>query len=318
MRPRKRTWFLVRIAAYIAVIAVLFAARGGDAWRRLAAMLQAPDPTAGTLTVAGGDLAPRLLDRLLVAYGRDYPQVTITREGGGTNQALEALLHGTADVALLFRPPTPVEQGYFRIADGDTAIVVPVAVGGALLLAREAAVPDAAPTPADLRRLVDGGGPGDIARLYASDPNDGLWDAVRSLLGLTEPDSAALDVVFLADAAAIEAAVAADAESWGLVSSLAAPGDPLAGPPAGLAYVPLRAAADSAAAAPTYENLATGAYPLHHVLYAASRADGSIEGAKFMTYLASAPGQRQVERAGVVPVRHFAREIYLSRDPVGR
>ena len=65
----------------------------------------------------------------------------------------------------------------------------------------------------------------------------------------------------------------------------------------------MRAAPDSAAAAPSYENLAVGAYPLHHVLYAACRGNGSLEGAKFVTHLASARGLRQVERAGVLPAR---------------
>jgi hypothetical protein len=63
--------------------------------------------------------------------------------------------------------------------------------------------------------------------------------------------------------------------------------------------------------------VATGTYPLHHRLYLACRENGSREGGKFLTYLASARGLRQVERAGVVPARQNAREIILTTSPVG-
>ncbi len=318
MASRRRTWFLVRIAVYVAVIAVLSVTRGGLPWHRLKAALTGGARPTGTLTVAGCDLAPRLADRLLAAYRREYPDLTLERRGGGTNQALEDLLNGGADVALLDHPPSAREQGYFRSADGDTAVVVPVALGAALLLV-EGSAPIDAPALADLAAALDGRRPGLFPRLYATDPNDGLWDVVLARLDLAGPDPApGVPVVFLADPAAVETAVRNDPGAWGLVGSLAAPGDPWSGPPAGLAYVPLRAAPDSAAVAPAFATLVTGAYPLHHRLYAACRGGGGIEGAKFITWLASGPGQRQVERAGEVPDRHMARLIQLSRNPVGR
>lgn len=318
MRSRKRTWFLVRIAVYITAIAALYLYRGGVPWRQLVNKLGASTRPTGTLTVAGCDLAPRLADRLLLAYGRDYPDLGIVRRGGGTNQALEDLLGGAADVALLYRRPSPQEQAYFRAADGDTAIVVPVAVGAGLLLIQAGAATPA-PDPAQLRELLEGRRPQWCDRLYTTDPNEGLWEAVRAGLDLSGPERPeGSPVVFLADAAAVTDAVRADDGAWGLVGSLSLEGDALAGPPTDLAYLALRAAADSAAAAPTRENLASGAYPLHHMLYAASRAGGSIEGAKFMTYLASPRGLRQVGRAGEVPARLVARTIQLSRDPVNK
>ena len=316
MPSRKRTWFLVRIAVYIAVIAGLYLYRGGVPWRQFLRGIGGSDRATGTLTVAGCDLAPRLADRLLAAYGRDYPDLGIVRGDGGTNQALEDLLGGTADVALLYRRPTPREQEWFRQADGDTAIVVPVAVGAILLLAA-AGGEQPALAPADLGDLIAGHRPQLCRRLYVTDPNEGLWEAVRGALGLDGPERPdGSPVVFLADAAAVTAAVGAEEGAWGLVGSLAQADDALAGPPPGLAYLTMRAAPDSAAAPPTRENLADGRYPLHHMLYAACRAGGGIEGAKFVTWLASGPGLRQVGRAGEVPARLVARPIQLSRDPV--
>jgi ABC-type phosphate transport system substrate-binding protein len=305
------------MTVYIAVVAVLYVNRGGVPWQRLAAMLGTRGRTADSLTVAGRDLAPLLVDRLVAAYGRDYPDLTITSAGGGTNQALEDLLNGGADVAFLYHPPTSREQEYFREVNGDTAIVVPVAIGGVLLLTG-GEPPTLGVTREDLRDMLTGARADVFERLYTTDPNEGLWDAVRTALGLIGPEPpAGVPVVFLADAAAVVAAVRTDHVSWGMVSSLDAPLDPDAGRQEGLAFVPMRAAPDSEAVAPIYENLAKGAYPLHHVLYVACRGNGGIEGAKFVTHLGSARGLRQVERAGVLPARQVLREIYLTRDPIG-
>jgi hypothetical protein len=77
-------------------------------------------------------------------------------------------------------------------------------------------------------------------------------------------------------------------------------------------------AAGRRAAAPGYEEIAYGEYPLIHHLIAACRAGGSIEGSMFVTYLTSDRGQRQIERAGVLPARHTLREIVLTRGPIGK
>jgi hypothetical protein len=70
-------------------------------------------------------------------------------------------------------------------------------------------------------------------------------------------------------------------------------------------------------ALPTYENVATGVYPLYHSLFIACRENGDREGGMFVTHLSSARGLRQVERAGVVPARQVLREIYLNTNPIG-
>ena len=38
----------------------------------------------------------------------------------------------------------------------------------------------------------------------------------------------------------------------------------------------------------------------------------------FVTYLTSDRGQRQIERAGILPARQTLREIVLTRGPIGK
>ena len=57
MASRRRTWFLVRLAIYIAVIATLALVRGGVGWRRIAGALST-DHGHPALVIAGRDLAP--------------------------------------------------------------------------------------------------------------------------------------------------------------------------------------------------------------------------------------------------------------------
>jgi ABC-type phosphate transport system substrate-binding protein len=68
---------------------------------------------------------------------------------------------------------------------------------------------------------------------------------------------------------------------------------------------------------PSHESVAAGNYPLYHYVYAATRSDVSLDGAKFVTHLVSDRGQRQVWRAGALPARITAREVFLSTRPLG-
>lgn len=337
MNPRRRFWLLVRVAIYLAVIAGLVLARGGVPWKQFVAALKGAGNPHPTLAIGGRDLAPPLLERLAAEYRRDYPQLAVSLLPGGTNHALEALLAREADVAFSYRVPTAAEQALFREADGDTAVVSAVALGGLVLL--EAATAGDATTlaVAELREALAGlaAVPATAlepdpalapycSRFYVCDPNEGSWDALFVALGLPAPalPSGGAQVLasprlgpvtFLADPASVATAVAATPGAWGLASTLGA------GPeaPAGTRFVGVVAEAGQVAVAPGAASLATGVYPLHHYLYVACRGAGSLEGGKFVTHLASARGLRLVERAGVVPARLVARTIQLTRDPVG-
>ena len=316
MASRRKIWFLTRMAIYITVLIVLYVNRGGVSWKRLTSTLRPDEPGEATLTIAGRDLAPSLVDRLVVHYRQDYPDLAISVNGGTTNQALEDLLNGRTSAAFLYRLPTAGEQDLFRTIDGDTAIVVPVAVGGVILVAGETAEPGPV-TLADVRLLLDGDAAGRCERLYVPEPNEGMLDAVRQDLGLISNPAPMPLIVYLADAPSVLEAVQRDGQAWGMVSTLNAGFDPMDALPPGLRLVTVQESAEAAPALPTYENVATGAYPLHHFLFLACRENGDRQGGMFLTHLASARGLRQVERAGVVPAKQFMREIHLTTTPMG-
>jgi DNA-binding transcriptional LysR family regulator len=302
-----------RVTVYIAVLALLFLLRGPLGVDRLLSRIPSESDSPRTLIVAGADLAPTLMPSLLAAYRREYPKLDISTTGGGSAQALEALINRQADVALLSRSPSGDEQALFRAADEDTALWFPVALGGIVVLAPVGAATESLSVEA-VRGLVAGADGGPFDRLYVPDPNLGTWDAARTGLGIIT-NAPPARVVFLKDEAAVIEAVAADPRGAGLASSFSLPVD-LA--PFGVRALEVAPADGRPAAAPGYEEIAYGEYPLIHHLIAACRAGGSIEGSMFVTYLTSDRGQRQIERAGVLPARHTLREIVLTRGPIGK
>ncbi|MBU0743471.1 substrate-binding domain-containing protein, partial [bacterium] len=179
---------MIRLTVYVAAIAMLLVVRGGVGWQRLRDILGGQDAVP-SLVVAGRDLAPGLVDVLADGYRSDYPDLAVIVLGGGTNQALEDLINRRADVAFMYRMPTEDERQLFRDADGDTATVLPVALGGIVLLA-PAGVESPATTRGELIARFSRGGPGIPPALYAPDPNDGLWAAFRRAL---DPDAPAAD-----------------------------------------------------------------------------------------------------------------------------
>jgi ABC-type phosphate transport system substrate-binding protein len=304
--PRRRARFLV----YLLVVVVLFLARGGIRWNDL--LPGAPGGSGDSLIVSGRDLAPGLIDRLTGFYGREYPELKVRVLGGGTNRALEDLINRRADVAFLARPPGAEEQLLFRSVDGDSALWFAVALGGIAVLAGVDADPDPV-TRADLQGLLDGRSPGRFERLYVPDPNLGLWDALKVSLEMPPRDpEAGGRVVFLRDETGIRAAVRAEPGALGVVSTLTVP-ETL---PPGVSIVPVGTTGEETIL-PAYETIASGEYPLIHTLYAACRSRGDIQGAKFVTFLTSGPGQRQIERVGVVPALLYLREVVLTRHPIG-
>jgi ABC-type phosphate transport system substrate-binding protein len=301
------------VVFYAVVVVALFAYRNHFDWSRLTDAWRNRDQGPATLVVAGGDLAPRATVAVMSHFRRDYPALDLQTTGGGTNHALEDLLNQRADVAFLSRPPTPAEQGLFRTADGDTAIVMPVGIGGLLLLAGAEVLTDEPPTLTSLQLggLLGGETQGLCERLYAADPNLGIWAAAADLLGRDPAPADTTTVVYLADDDAVTLAVANDPRALGLIVSYDLP----VTAPRLIRGARLVSLADSTTAvAPTYENVATGAYPLFVPLLVACRGNGGIQGSKFVTYLASGPGQRRIERAGCVPAWQVQREVILTNE----
>ena len=291
------------MAFYLAVIAgiLFFRFRGGhgllpEAWTGTAA--------DSTLSIAGSSLAPELLVAWTAAWVRDYPTRVLTMPGG-TNHALEALLEGRADVALLTRPPTEAEQALFPGAHDEAPPCFPVAFA-ALRVLRGTASARREVSCAELRALLAGEA-GSERRLYVPDPNFGWWDALRAALGEASAGEAGSHVSFLADADSVAVAVARDPAALGIVSALAPPS-----PRPDVDIVPVQGDSAAAAVFPDDASVADGSYPLTHHLWVVCRPRARGAASMFVTYLTSARGQRLVEREGFLPARRVAREVYLT------
>ena len=304
-----------RVAIYVLVIILLLIIRGGIDWRGVKERLSPSPPEITSLSLAGFDLAPQLIPRLVARYRQDYPDLAIDFQSGGTAHALEALVNRRADVAFLWRPPLPEEQRAFLAAAGDTALWFPIALGGIAVLRGPACAVDSLDLDA-LRAFVRGDDSlAGVERLFVPDPNLGLWDAFRDSLGLA--GSAPADparVIFLADEDGVLRAVEADPRALGLGSTLSLPEDLET---RGIHEVAIQMPGAARAARPTYEEIGYGEYPLLHRLYIACRSDGGPAGTMFVTHVTSARGQRQIERDGFLPAFRPLREVYLTTDPVG-
>jgi ABC-type phosphate transport system substrate-binding protein len=315
MEPSRRRppRLFVRVAFYAAVVAVVFLIRGQSAQRGLGFRLPTESDTVKTITLVGLELAPGLIPLLVQGYHREFPDLHVLTRDGGTVRALEALANRQAAVGLLYRPPTRAEQALVKSAVNDTVVYYPIALGGIALLGNPSSSLDAL-TMDDLRRFLRGEGDARFDRLYAPDPNQGLWDAFRSGLGVALDEPSPATTTFLVDEAAVLQAVAADPRSVGIGSTLTLPDS------AEIHEVRILAVRPDAAAVavkPGYEQVGYGEYPLYHYLYVGCLKDGSVRGAMFVTFLNGDRGQRQVERAGFLPARQTWRPISLTRHPLG-
>jgi ABC-type phosphate transport system substrate-binding protein len=309
-RPRA-TFLRARIWVYVSVIVVLLAVRVVPGlvgrWKASERARNAPK----TLTVAGIDLAPSLIPRIVDAYRVLYPRIQFRLLPGGTRQALEDLFNLRADVAFTSRPMTPEELRIVH-AIGDSALSFPIALGGIAILGSLGAAPDSLSVD-ELRAILRGdAAPLRPAHLYAADPNLGLWTALTGQLGL--PDSAGAQVSWMANDFDVIQAVGADRGTIGFASTLALPADLER---RGVRTVGIRGQQTWSAAPLSTDNVAGGAYPLYHYLYVSCRPEGGPLASGFVSFLNSGKGQRLVEREGFLPARAMPREIELVQRPIG-
>jgi ABC-type phosphate transport system substrate-binding protein len=310
---RRPSRLFARVAFYTLVMAAVFIWRGQSVKRGTGIRFPTESDTVKTITLTGRELAPALMATLVSNYQRQYPDLHVVLDDGGTTRALEALANGNAAVGLLYRPPTGIEQSVIYGAVDDSVIYFPVALGGIVVFGH----PESGLRMMDvddLRRFVRGDVETRFERFYVPDPNQGLWDALQTGLGFSSGMETPSKVVFLADEAAVVQTVAGDRRGMGIGSTLTLP-DNLE--PLGVRLVTLRPDAGGAAVAPGYEQIGYGEYPLYHYLYIACLANASVRGAMFVTYVTSDRGQRQIERAGFLPARQTLRPIQLTRDPIG-
>ena len=76
---------VVRVAIYATAVIMFIALRGRVDWGQLARNVSsAPRAADSTLTLAGVDVAPLLVDTMVRRYGDDYPSIHIARMPGTT------------------------------------------------------------------------------------------------------------------------------------------------------------------------------------------------------------------------------------------
>jgi ABC-type phosphate transport system substrate-binding protein len=311
-RPRQ-VRRLLRLSLYIAVVFGLFVLRGRIDLKDIAKQ-DGSGATDTTLVIAGADLAPTLVHYLVDRYRLDYPQLNIQVRGGSTTAALQELVNGRADAVFLGRPPTAQEQEIFVKATGDTVYWTPAALSALVVVASPSRADSAVSVP-DLRALASGHPAAGAQRLYVADPNTGLWDAFRAKLDLPlDPGAAPASVVFLADDTTVVAAVQADEQALGVVSRFVLP---KIRERRDLLVLAVQQNHGAAKVEPLLQDLASGDYPLWSYLYIGCRSAGEWQGAKFVTHVASARGQRQIEWTDFLPARLVPREVYIDRLPPG-
>ena len=310
---RRPTRLFARVAFYLLVITVVFVLRGQKAQRGIGFRLPNESDTVTTIKLMGRELAPGMVPRLVSNYHREYPRLYVLVEDGGTVRALEALANHKVGVGLLYRPPTQVEQSIIRSSVGDSVIYFPIALGGIAILASSESAIDSLALD-DLRRFVREDEAVRFDRIYAPDPNQGLWGAFLNRLGQLEETGVPSRVTFLQDESAVIQAVEADPSGLGIGSTLSLP-DSLV--EHGVRFVRILPDTGSVSVEPEYERIGYGEYPLYHYLYAACLANGSVRAAMFVTHLTSDRGQRQIERTGILPARQTVWPIFLTRRPVG-
>jgi len=306
-QPRSnRKYFFIRLGIYTAIALGLVLFRAIPQLRnRVPVELPSTD---ASLELSGKSLAPDLIGRLIEEYRSDYPEVHVGAREGGTTKALEDLVNRQVDAAFLSRLPNERERTAIREVR-DSVMTFPIALGGIAVLVGPSSTVDSLSLD-ELRRAVQGEGP--WTKLYAPDPNRGLWEALTTQLGVSADPPPQLQWVPAEED--VVAAVAEDPAGLGFASTLALPRDlsPSMARPVGI-----RKAEGQPAFTANPQEVATGDYPLFHYLYVSCRPGSSALASGFVTYLYSGRGQRLVSRSGYLPAREVPRLIQLDNKPIG-
>jgi ABC-type phosphate transport system substrate-binding protein len=304
------------VAIYGAVVGALLVFRIVPEIRSRISGVGFPAGGSATLTVSGQDVAPELISSAVAEYQGLYPDMDLRVRPGGTLHAVDDLLNRRADVVFMNRELTKAEERIVHAA-GDSMLAYAVALGAIMVVVSSRAPLDSLPV-GELREILAGnpGAPssgGEPYRVYAPEPNLGLWGAVATQLGL--PEVPGDGVFWLASEAEVLSAVAADPVGLGLVSTFTFP-HARDGP--GWRAIRIgREPGDSTGALPVAGPIETGTYPLYHYLYAGCLSSVNELGAGFVTFFHSGRGQRWIRREGYLPAREVLHEVQLVQLPIG-
>ena len=281
---------------------------------------------SGTLRLAGSTTLQQAAALWSQGFAAVYPDATLNIDSSGSESGWQAILEGSADVALLSRPVSDAERGAFAetaavagkklvvipaaferltwvvhasnpVADirwsPDTGVVGPAAAGGGLTWARLGAEGDQAAVP---------------LRVHATELGSGTrWHLDRLLTGTT---AVAVDVKEHATIKDLAAAVAADRGGLGLV------GDNDGAWP-GVKPLPLviRANDDPQADAVPGSERTPDCRPLFLALAVPQEGDWPTLLREFTAYVLSWQGQLDAAQDGLLPLARA--EILAQREILG-
>ncbi|HYE75698.1 MAG TPA: phosphate ABC transporter substrate-binding protein, partial [Blastocatellia bacterium] len=219
--------------------------------------------------------------------------------GGGSGTGNAGLLNGATDIAQSSRPMKDQERSDFKNKFGRDVVEIKVALDGlAVYVNQDNPIKEiSVPQLRDLytARVSDwkeiGGTPGKVI-LYGRENNSGTYEYFKE--HILEKQDFAANTQTLSGTAAVINAVSKDKAGIGYGGI---------GYATGVKILPVKKDANSAAVAPTEQNVDNGTYPISRNLYFYLPGEPTGEVKRFVDWVLSPAGQEIVKEEKYFPVK---------------
>jgi phosphate transport system substrate-binding protein len=271
---------------------------------------RAPSERARAVTIKGSDTMVILGQRFAEIYMQRHPGAVIQVTGGGSGTGIAALINGTTDIAQSSRPIKPSEAEQVKAKFGVEVVETPVALDG-LAVYVHSSNPVSELSLAHLKAIYTGritnwkdvGGPNLPIVLYSRENNSGTYVYFKE--HVLENADFAPTAQTLPGTAAVINAVAKDPKAIGY-------GGIAYG--AGIKMLRIKKDEASPAVAPTWENVASGRYPISRELYFYTVGKPSHPVVRdFIRWVLSPEGQAVVKDVGYYPLPEERRREIARR-----
>jgi phosphate transport system substrate-binding protein len=252
-----------------------------------------------TITVKGSDTMVILAQRWAEVYMQQHPGTVIQVTGGGSGTGISALVNGTTDICNSSRPMKPSEKEKLKQRYNTLGVEIKTAKDGLSVYVNENS-PVQELSLQQLKDIYTGkvtnwsdvGGPNQRIILYGRENSSGTYVYFRDNVLKGEDYTSTMQT--MPGTAAVVNAVAKD--KFGIGYGGAAYGK-------GIREVKVKKDENSAAYAPTEENVKNGNYPISRYLYmyVRNRPSGAMK--EYIDWILSPEGQQIVTKVGYFPVR---------------
>lgn len=278
-----------------------------------------PDPNEQTILkghariICDEEIFPIVEDAYWV-FRSQYP-AEITFDSLPESEAVNALLSGRSDIAILTRKLSKTEENAFT-SKGTRPRITPFAKDAVVFLTH----PASKDTVADMAEVVAllQGKPSRISKLVFENPNSGTVRFMDSVAGVKKGPKA--NVYSLPDHEAVLKYIA-DNPGAVAVTGLNAMVQPYpnwekyAGKVKVMAVRNVKTAkGENVAVKPSQANIATGSYPLTRTLYVLNYQGKAGLGTGFASYIAGQDGQRLILKSGLLPLRIPPRILNIRKE----